>query len=82
MSKKSTAVELLEEEAIHQLDEIRAYRTYRGTNPEYRQRAKVALGVIGGYIRLRATIANDRSNDLIERRLLASENTPKQLNTG
>lgn len=62
-------IEALEVEAVEQLAEIRAYRA--GTaDGEMRQRAKTALGVIGAYVRLRATLANERSNDLIERRLL------------
>ncbi len=69
MAKKQF-VEALESEASEQLSEIAAARTYQGSNPEYRQRAKLAIGVIGAYVRLRATMANERSNDLIERRLL------------
>lgn len=65
-------VEALEEEARAQLSEIRAFRTYRGSDPDYRQRAKLAIGVIGSYVRLRATMANDRSNELIALRLGAA----------
>lgn len=59
----------LEEEALEQLAEIRAARAYQGNNPEYKQRAKTAIGVIGAYVRLRATMANERSNDLIALRM-------------
>lgn len=63
-------IEALEAEAVDALKEIREYRTYRGNNPDYRNRAKMAIGIIGSYVRLRATMANERSNDLIERRLV------------
>lgn len=79
MSKqKQSLVDALEEEAVEQLDVIRAYRTYQGTNPDYKHRAKTAIGVIGAYVRLRATIENGRTNDLVERRLLVGE-APKRL---
>lgn len=55
----------LEAEATEQLNEIRAYRT-KGASKE---RAKVALGVIGNYVRFRATLANERTNDLVARRM-------------
>ena len=53
---KPKFIEALEEEAIEQLGEIRAARLYQGTNPEYRIKAKTAIGVIGSYVRLRATM--------------------------
>lgn len=65
-------VEALESEATEQLAAIREFRTYQGNNPDYGKRAKMAIGVIGAYVRLRATMANEKSNDLIERRILAS----------
>lgn len=65
-------IEELEGEATEQLQSIREARTYQGSNPEYRQRAKIAIGVIGAYVRLRATLANEKSNELIERRLLGA----------
>jgi len=46
-------VKRLEEEAVEQLDEIRKYRTT--TDGDARARAKMAIGVIGAYVRLRAT---------------------------
>lgn len=59
----------LESEATQQLSAIREYRTYQGNNAEFRNRAKVALGVIGAYVRLRATVANEHTNRLVERRM-------------
>lgn len=67
---KPMFVEALEAEAVEQLDLIREYRTYQGTNPDYKARAKMAIGVIGAYVRLRATMANERTNELVEHRLL------------
>lgn len=69
MSAHTPFVDALEAEATEQLKELSAARTYQGTNPEYRQRAKLAIGVIGAYVRLRATIANEKTNELVERRL-------------
>lgn len=59
----------LETEATEQLQSIRDARTYQGSNPEYRQKAKTAIGVIGAYVRLRATLANEKTNALVERRM-------------
>jgi hypothetical protein len=71
--KASKFVEALESEATEQLDAVREYRVYKGNNQDYAKRAKLAIGVIGAYVRLRATMANERSNDLIERRLLSGD---------
>jgi hypothetical protein len=69
--EKGKFVEALEEEAVQQLAELRRYRVNASKdNPDLRARAKLAIGVIGAYVRLRATIENGRSNDLVERRLL------------
>lgn len=59
----------LEDEALEYLSEIRTARAYQGSNPEYKQRAKTAISVIGLYVRLRATMANERSNELIAIRM-------------
>lgn len=64
-----TLIEALEIEAIEQLAALRDYRTYQGTNPEYRQRAKIAIGTIGAAVRLRGTLANEKTNELIEVKL-------------
>lgn len=77
--KSNTFVEALEQEAQEQLNSVRAYRTYQGKDPEYRNRAKLAIGVIGAYVRLRATMANEKSNQLIERRLLNEQSAPTAL---
>jgi carbon monoxide dehydrogenase subunit G len=71
----SKFLKALEDEATEQLVEIRAARTYQGNNPEYKQKAKIALGVIGSYVRLRATLANERTNELVEMRLLGGAQT-------
>jgi len=67
-----TFIAELEEEARLWLQAIRAYRESdigAAQVPELRHRAKTAQGVIGSYVRLRATQANEKSNELIERRL-------------
>lgn len=73
-------IDNLEAEASEQLDVVRAARVYQGSNPDYKAKAKIAIGIIGAYVRLRATIANERSNALIEQRLLRElPDTPKRL---
>ena len=69
----------LEDEAFEQLAEIKAARVYKGSNPDYRARAKTAIGVIGAYVRLRATLANEKSNELIEQRLLGKDDSRRAL---
>jgi len=68
----------LEDEATSQIGEIRAFRTYKGQNPEYHHRAKVAIGVIGAFVRLLATIENRRYNDRACDRLVTTVE-PKQI---
>lgn len=75
----------LESEALEQLAELRKYRTYQGVNnSDYAKRAKVALGVIGSYVRLRGTIANEQTNELVRVRLMGEldEKAPKALPRG
>lgn len=78
MNKSNTFIAALEEEATEQLDAIRQFRTYQGNNPDYNKRAKMAIGVIGAYVRLRATMANEKGNELVERRLFASIDTDRK----
>jgi hypothetical protein len=73
VKRENVLLNALEGEAMEQISMIREYRNYQGNNPEYRQRAKIAIGVIGACVRLRATMANEKSNELIERRLLSQE---------
>ena len=76
-------VKALEAEATEQLSVIRKARTYQGSDPDCFRRAKLAIGVIGAYVRLRATMANEKSNELIERRLgLAKGATNQQITAG
>lgn len=48
---------------------VREFLTYQGDNKAYLNRAKVGAVSMGSYARLRATIANERQIDLIQRRL-------------
>lgn len=66
-------VEAIEDEAFEQLQEIRSYRRREAVDADAPKRAKLAMGIIGSYVRLRATIANEKSNELIERRLALEE---------
>ena len=79
METKKSFIEQLEAEAVEQIAVIRQHRVYQGKNSDYAGRAKVAIGIIGAYVRLRATMANEKSNDLIERRLLGEPPVRKQL---
>jgi len=56
-------------EAVAWISELRKYRTYQGKDPEYFRKARVGLGVVGNAVRLLATVENNRSNELIARRL-------------
>jgi hypothetical protein len=69
-------IDALEEEAQAQLDEVRKERVYQGSNPDYMKRAKLALGIIGSYVRLRATVANEHTNKLVEMRMLGETPDP------
>ncbi len=68
-------------EAIEWIAELKKYRTYQGTDPEYFRKARIGLGVVGAGVRILATIENNRSNDLIARRLAleAPTNPPAKL---
>jgi hypothetical protein len=62
-------IDALELEATAWLDALADYRKSEVADPEKRTRAKIGLGVVGAFVRAKATAANERSNDLIERRL-------------
>lgn len=77
--EKPPFIDALEAEAYEQLDLIRQYRTsLKSNDPEARLRAKGAIGVIGAYVRLRATLANEKTNELVERRLSIGEVQPRR----
>lgn len=65
----SDVLKAFEDEALGWLEELRAYRVYQGQNPEYKAKAKIGVGAIGAYVRLRATMANEKQIQLIERRM-------------
>jgi hypothetical protein len=58
-------INVLEKEAQAQLAAVRSFREGKGDL----KAARIAIGVIGAYVRLRATMANERSNQLIAYRL-------------
>jgi len=60
-------------EAIEWVKELRAYRIYKGKDPEYFRKARIGMGIIGAGVRICATIENSRTNDAIEKRLAALE---------
>ena len=62
--------DVLGQEAVAQVAEITKARIDQGDNPDYHRRAKLAIGVIGNYVRLCATRENARTNDLITLRTI------------
>ena len=81
---KKRLIEALEDETVEQLEEIRAFRTNRSasTFETSFKRAKVSMGVLGAYVRLRATIANEETNRLVSLRLEAGAPAPRSLPDG
>lgn len=76
--EKPKFIDALEAEAYEQLELIRQHRTSLVNDPEAKSRAKGAIGVIGAYVRLRATLANEKTNELVERRLAIGEVPPRR----
>lgn len=68
---KAKLIDALETEATEQLKEIQKLRETHNaeTFKEYMQRAKVACVVIGSYVKLRGTQANEETNRLVAKRL-------------
>lgn len=58
-----------EETALMGCRAVREFLTYQGDNRTYLNRAKAGAVAMGAYARLRATRANERQIDLIEKRL-------------
>lgn len=80
MDQKALSAKLLmvlTEEAIDQVKEIRERRLNRTEKPEYRQRAKEAIAVVGTCVNMHATLSRDRTNDIVQGRML--EKAPKVL---
>ena len=71
-------IEEMEVEARGHLAEAREARMNRDPSKlnDYIKLAKVHLGFIGNYVRLRATLANEHGNALIERRFLVDSQPP------
>lgn len=60
-----------EETALLGAKKVREFLNYEGDNKQYMNRAKVGAVAMGSYARLRATLANERQLELIERRIKA-----------
>jgi len=77
-ARLETLADAIVPEAIEWVGELRKYRTYQGKDPEYFRKARIGLGIVGAGVRILATIENNRSNDLIARRLAleAPDNPP------
>lgn len=58
-------------EAIEWVKELRRYRAYQGKDAEYFRKARLGVGVIGSAVRICATTENHRTNNLVERRVMA-----------
>lgn len=56
---------------------IKAYLAYQGENPQYRDRARIAVGLVGAFARVRASETNRMQVQLISERMSDAE--PRQL---
>lgn len=57
---------------------IKAYLAYQGENPQFRDRARIAVGLVGAFARVRASETNRMQVELISERLVEGER-PRQL---
>jgi hypothetical protein len=70
-------LERLTEEAIEQVHEIKARRIDPVNSPERKHRAREAIAVVGQCVNMHATLSRDRTNDIVEQRML--EAVPRAL---
>lgn len=66
----SDIVTELEEASRAALEDYHAYRTYQGSNSEYFRKARLGVGVMSVYARVRGTRANERALDLMAHRMM------------
>jgi hypothetical protein len=65
---KEKTLDELEETAVAGAKAIRAYLSYQGDNPTYRDKAKVSAAAISAYARTRASETNRQAIELMARR--------------
>lgn len=58
---------------------IRAYLAYQGDNAQYRDRARIAVGMVSAFARVRASETNRMQVELIGERMLDDSPQPRQL---
>lgn len=51
---------------------IKAYLAYEGDNPQYRDKARVSIGLVGAFARVRASESNRMQVELISERIAGS----------
>lgn len=73
---KPNVIAEFEETAVLGSKAVRAFLTYQGANRDYFNKARVGVGAMGSYARLRATMANEQALRLMELRS-AGPNEPK-----
>ena len=62
----------LEDEARAWVSELRALRTYQGKDQRYYQKVKIAVGIISGLARMRASESNRMAIELAAGRAIGS----------
>lgn len=76
----------VKEETLNELEDtvgpalkaVRAYLSYQGDNPQYRDKAKIAIGAIGSFAKVRASETNRLQVELVADRMYGAEE-PKRL---
>lgn len=74
----------VDEETLNELESaikpsigaIKAYLTYQGENAQYRDRAKIAVGIVSAFARVRASETNRMQVELMSERIV---DEPKRL---
>ncbi len=64
----ASVLDEFEEAAVMGAKAVRAFLTYQGNNKDYFNKARVGAVAMGGYARLRATLANEQALRLMEKR--------------
>lgn len=58
---------------------IKDYLAYQGENPQYRDRARVAIGLVGAFARVRASESNRMQVELISHRVAVDRAVRREL---
>lgn len=72
-------LEMFEDVAIEGAKQIKAYFTYQGDNPQYRDKARVGATAISAYARMRASETNRMAVEMMAAKALETVPERKQL---